>query len=545
MFRNMKIGTRMTMTVGIILLFLIVTQLMSYMGIGKVRGSMGQHSARIQQLTVSNDMKVLSIDLVLLGMDVIIDYSSGLEQQRKDQLKEYKATFNKHKDSFMSAMDTKEEIADGKAAIALFNKIFHTVENELFVSVTSGVKDKAVYDKYDNVIDKMGDDLRDNLTKIIQSITLEVEEAEKARKIAVGDLETFQTSSIIVGGVALFLGILLALFSVRSVNRILKINIEALSESSGQVASGSGQVTEASQKLASGASEQAASLEEASATLEEISATTDNNASISQEVYKMVEETYQIVIESNKSMRDLREAIDEINSSSEETGKIIKVIDEIAFQTNLLALNAAVEAARAGEAGLGFAVVADEVRNLAQRSAEAAKNTAGLIDKSIKNIKKGHDLTKQTETSFNWVVSNTDKLKVHIDELSKAGQEQAMSIRQIVEMVSSMDKVVQGNAASSEESAAAAEEMNAQSRGLLDIVDNLALLVGQKINHQKSRNSHRERQNSYMREEQRLKPVYQQQKDRFSFDNKVNQREEFPMEDEMRDEDFMDMSTKK
>jgi methyl-accepting chemotaxis protein len=174
----------------------------------------------------------------------------------------------------------------------------------------------------------------------------------------------------------------------------------------------------------------------------------------------------------------LMQAIGEITRSSEETGKIIKTIDEIAFQTNLLALNAAVEAARAGEAGAGFAVVADEVRNLALRAAEAAKNTTALIEKTIKAVKNGNEITVATQVAFKANAEISGKIGQLVDEIATASQEQANGVAQVNKAVSEMDRVTQQTAAHAEESASAAEEMNAQAQQMRGYVEELAAVVG-------------------------------------------------------------------
>ncbi len=344
-----------------------------------------------------------------------------------------------------------------------------------------------------NNVDKYSKDFH-NLTNIEKEIKSKIakfrahihklEPALGAYKTYVNNkVHTFEAQSklvlIIVILAGLIAGIAASIIVARAITRPVKTAIMTLQESSEQVASGSLQVSQASQKLAEGSSEQASSLEETSASLEEIAAMTQSNAEISQKANQMVSDTSRIVTEASGSMKQLKEAINNITSSSEETGKIIKVIDEIAFQTNLLALNAAVEAARAGEAGMGFAVVADEVRNLAQRSAEAAKNTAQLIDNSIKMIKEGSGLTRDTEKSFDGVVDMTKKLKELMEEVSTSSSEQSRGIEQITETVADMSTVTQSNSASSEESAAASEEMNVQAMSLMDVVKNLVGLVGQ------------------------------------------------------------------
>ena len=177
-------------------------------------------------------------------------------------------------------------------------------------------------------------------------------------------------------------------------------------------------------------------------------------------------------------MGRLTESMGEITRASEETSKIIKTIDEIAFQTNLLALNAAVEAARAGEAGAGFAVVADEVRNLAMRAADAAKNTANLIEGTVKKVKDGSDLVSRTNEAFQQVAGSSAKAADLVAEIAAASNEQAQGINQINTAVTELDKVTQQNAANAEESASAAEEMSAQAETMLGMVGELVAMVG-------------------------------------------------------------------
>jgi methyl-accepting chemotaxis protein len=179
----------------------------------------------------------------------------------------------------------------------------------------------------------------------------------------------------------------------------------------------------------------------------------------------------------NQVMNNLITSMNEISTASENTQKIVKTIDEIAFQTNLLALNAAVEAARAGEAGAGFAVVADEVRNLAMRAAEAAKNTAGLIEETVQKIHGGTELVQKTNEAFIKVADDSAKIGQLISEIAAASKEQSQGIEQLNIAVSEVDKVIQQNAARAEESASASEEMNAQAEQMKSFVHDLNVLV--------------------------------------------------------------------
>ncbi len=274
--------------------------------------------------------------------------------------------------------------------------------------------------------------------------------------------------------VSLSLGIYLSLSITKELNRV----ITGLSEASDQVAAAAGEVSSASQILAEGSSQQAASIEETSASLEEMSSMTKQNAKNAGQADSLMKQAGQVVNKANVSMSQLTTSMQEISKASEETSKIIKTIDEIAFQTNLLALNAAVEAARAGEVGAGFAVVADEVRNLAMRAADAAKNTAALIEGTVKKVMVGTALVKTTNDAFNEVAGSTAKVGELVGEIAAASTEQAQGIEQVNIAVTEMDKVTQQNAATAEESASASEELNAQAEEMKSFVADLAAMVG-------------------------------------------------------------------
>jgi methyl-accepting chemotaxis protein len=265
---------------------------------------------------------------------------------------------------------------------------------------------------------------------------------------------------------------------LRSATSTLRQIATEMLEGSRQVAAASGQVASASQSLAQGTSEQAATLEETSSSTTEITAITQKNAENTRTVAGLMNETAQLVGGANRSLEEMVQSMNEINTSSEKISKIIRVIDEIAFQTNILALNAAVEAARAGEAGMGFAVVADEVRNLAHRSAQAAKDTASLIEESIGRSGEGGRKLDQVATSIQQITGSSTQVKTLVDEIDVGSLEQSRGIEQIATAVGQMEQVTQRSAANAEESAAASEELAAQAQSLYSIVERLRVLVG-------------------------------------------------------------------
>ncbi|MBF0507622.1 MAG: methyl-accepting chemotaxis protein [Deltaproteobacteria bacterium] len=306
------------------------------------------------------------------------------------------------------------------------------------------------------------------------AIIAEIDEAE-----AFAPITTITRLIMITGGIGLLAVILVALLTSRSITRPITRIIDGLKESAGQVASASSQLSSAGQSLAEGSSEQAASLEETSSSMEEMSSMTGRNADNARQANDLMKGTTDVVGSANNSMVLLTKSMDEISQASDQTSKIVKTIDEIAFQTNHLALNAAVEAARAGEAGAGFAVVADEVRNLALRAAEAAKNTSSLIEGIVKKIKEGTALVSQTSGAFSQVAGSVTKVGELIGEITVASREQSEGISGITKAIGEMDRVTQQNAANAEESASASEEMTAQADQLQVFVTSLeALLEG-------------------------------------------------------------------
>ncbi|OGV66297.1 MAG: hypothetical protein A3K19_14055 [Lentisphaerae bacterium RIFOXYB12_FULL_65_16] len=320
----------------------------------------------------------------------------------------------------------------------------------------------------------------------VQALEPEVQaiaEQAQAAAAAVTDTTTARADrsswvSMVAGFSIGLLGFVVAILLTGSITRPIHRIIAGLSRSTEEVASASGQVASASQTLAQGSGEQASSLEETSSALEEMASMTKQNAEHANQADTLMREAKSAVGSGVESMTRMSGAIDRIKTSAAETAKIIKTIDEIAFQTNLLALNAAVEAARAGEAGKGFAVVAEEVRNLARRSAEAAKNTADLIEGAQKNAEAGVQVTAEVGKSLHAIQESAGKVAALVAEIAAASKEQSQGIEQVNTAVAEMDKVVQQNAATAEESASASEELSGQAQELSDMVGDLIAVVG-------------------------------------------------------------------
>nr|MBN2277661.1 hypothetical protein [candidate division Zixibacteria bacterium] len=309
--------------------------------------------------------------------------------------------------------------------------------------------------------------LTDNINKLQA-------ETEKESQSVMTQANTLMITLAVAG---MIVGILLALIITRGITGPINRIIKGLTSGAEQVGAASEQVAAAGQSLAEGASEQASSLEETSSSLEEMASMTRQNADNAKQASTLADEANKSSAKGAQAMQEMSEAMEKIKKSSDETAKIIKVIDEIAFQTNLLALNAAVEAARAGEAGKGFAVVAEEVRNLAQRSAEAAKNTNALIEGAQKNAENGVRVTELLNEILQDISNGSRKVTDLINEVSVASNEQTQGIDQLNTAMSQMDQVTQQNASNAEESSSASEELAAQAQQLQEIVGELAQVV--------------------------------------------------------------------
>ena len=448
---------------------------------GKIAASMWKEFNEAAQKSNDRDLakRALDIDAVnkmlfwsLKQYQNQADLIINKDLKSVEDFKNSVVQMDKYRDLVAAAVDTDQEKewmkkvleADGKWDKLFFNNVVPAVEKELNNDLQ----------RLDGETDAALGIVEENIEHVVNSLTAEANQAVSGyQKTAVQLQYTIVIVAVIAAVLGLTLGLLIANGIAGPINRITA----GMSEGANQVASASGQVSSASQSLAEGASEQAASIEETSSSMEEMSSMTKRNAENAGNADGLMKEANQVVKTANASMGQLTQSMEEISKASEETSKIIKTIDEIAFQTNLLALNAAVEAARAGEAGAGFAVVADEVRNLAMRAANAAKDTAQLIEGTVKKVSDGSVLVSSTNEAFSRVAETTGKVGTLVAQIAQASKEQSSGIDQVNLAISEMDKVVQQNAANAEESASASEEMSAQAEQLKEYVDDLVLLV--------------------------------------------------------------------
>jgi hypothetical protein len=375
----------------------------------------------------------------------------------------------------------KKNAASLKDSIDAWHKLIENSEDlqkvAKIINTQFGAFSKNIDELHENVLNrnKLRHEMglqKENLVRALNALT------DLGLKSSFFQIRTSKRLIIWFGIAAVLAGAIYAGFLTRNtVNNIKKV-ISGVLLGAHQVTIGADQVANAGSRLAKGATEQAASIEEISASLEEMSSMSRQNANNSNEAKNLMSDVTSVLKRVNDHMNDMAEAMGVAAKSGQATVKIIKTIDEIAFQTNLLALNAAVEAARAGEAGAGFAVVAGEVRNLAMRAAKAARETDQLIAKTIQTLQTGANLTELTRGAFKENMTLCDRVACLVDEIAGASKDQADGVEHINRAVIDIDKVVQQNAASTEESASAAEEMTTEAQGLKGYILDLASLVG-------------------------------------------------------------------
>ena len=372
-------------------------------------------------------------------------------------------------------VDTDEERAQIASAQVHAKEIARLIDEEMLPTLAQDKKVTEAARMVDTVIYYECEQMTSDLQAISASMRQEsVVTSEAFERVATRT----EWRAVMAGLLGLLLAVALVYLVVRSVTSRLGQAVASLENGARQVVVTSDQVAGSARTLSQGSSEQAASLEETSASMEEMSSMTRRNAEHTEQAVSLVRDVHTRARESEDALRDMVQSMHAIQESSEKVSKIVKTIDEIAFQTNILALNAAVEAARAGEAGMGFAVVAGEVRNLAQRSAEAAKETASLIEESLTRAKSGVAKVDVVTHAVTAITGSVNMVKGLVDEVSEASRQQTAGIDQVSQALSQMEKVTQGIAATAQESAATSEELNAQAAVTMETLMELNALVG-------------------------------------------------------------------
>ncbi len=415
--------------------------------------------------------------------DMAMAYVDYLKSVKAEEFDTYKNLFEKAgkraeksiktMNRFTVSEDAKrnaQALADGLDAL---NKMI-LAENGLFAVHTKIVAVEADVVRLEDVLEKTIAEFTAGLEKAYKTSDTINQEAQKTTTSTVSLARNSIGLVVVVGAI---LGILCLVFVPRMIAGQLKRIVDVLSQSAISVTYSSEQVASTSLELSEGAAEQAAALEQSSASLEEMASMARQNSENAAQTAGHMKGARSIVEQTSLVMKSLTSSMTETAKASDETSKIVKTIDEIAFQTNLLALNAAVEAARAGEAGAGFAVVAEEVRNLAMRAADASKNTSVLIEGIGKRIKDELVLVQKSNDSFTEMTESIIKVEKLVNEIDVASSEQAKGIEQVSRGVTEMDRVTQTNAANAEKSSASADEMNSEAKQLDAVVNDLLLLV--------------------------------------------------------------------
>jgi len=471
--KNWTVGKRIVSMAFVLCLLNLIIMLFSLYGLQRIRG-LGEtvSEKNLPGVIQTGTMNYLPmINMVRLYRLLDTD-DPAVVQSIEDATLEDTKIFYEADRIYQSIITTAKQKADYEKLDDIHQE--YLKHRELFLSKLKTDPDEA---KRILTVD-MVQELNEFSTQTLMMMHESAAQGEQGGHDLVATTKTLTTLLVVVGIISILSGMALSYFITIGTNKKLKAVANTLNDMAYQVGSAAGVVASSSQSLADGSSQQAASIEETSSSLEEMSSMTQKNAENSREANDLARDTKAAADNGVENMRAMSEAMNAIKESSDEVSKIIKTIDEIAFQTNILALNAAVEAARAGEAGAGFAVVADEVRSLAQRSAQAARETTEKIEGSNTKTTLGVELNTKVADALNVIVEKASEMDALVTDVATASMEQSEGITQLNSAVVNIDKVTQENTSNAEQSASAAEELHSHSLAMRDAVESLLALVG-------------------------------------------------------------------
>lgn len=471
--KNLKIADKLLVFIVVALFFVTVVGVVGYCFTRKANADVA--ALYQNRLIPIRDLSQMSINSNASNANIIAMMLADTTEKKNNYYNENKeraaqnSTLLKNYEAMNLSSEEKAILADFQV-----NRKNYAVSREKVAKYCFANKPMLGLDVYRNETKKTFVAYSENLDALIALNTKMAEDIhlqnEKDGTTANAVLLITLLSSF---GLLIALGIMIS----RMITGPITIAVSHLSEGATQVAAASEQLSAASQQLAEGSTEQAAAIQETSASIEESDSMVKQNTDNTQEAAALAKKTKMFAEESNHKMDKMMVSMEELKKSSDDIAKIIKVIDEIAFQTNILALNAAVEAARAGDAGKGFAVVAEEVRNLAQKSAQATKDTAKIIESNVSLSNQSAEMTKEVNTDLKEIDLQAQKVSDLLSEIAIASKEQAQGIEQIDKAIQQMEQVIQANATTAEESASASRELSGQAVNVKEIVYTLQEMV--------------------------------------------------------------------